>query len=397
MKAIDPLTLVFTAGVLAFMASGFLFMLRKSLSHRVRGIRPWAYAMLLGWVSTALRWEQGMIPDFFSLVVSNGLLMLAMGLMLYGLRRFNGQPPRMTPVWLLGGAVLGFIAWFSLVDDVFYLRIAATCVYALIVFPLSAHATFVGRSVFRSPARLLIGWIYIGISLVMLLELVDALMLGPALQGFERGSLANLLFVGSFNVLVVGLFFGFVMLVNDRLRDELASLANTDALTLTLNRRAFMEEASRVLARERRENRPSSLLMLDLDHFKLVNDRFGHVRGDHVLQRFAERVRERLRAGDVFGRYGGEEFLVLLPGAGAEDGLVLAEKLRSRVAEAALGTDGEQAELTVSVGLAADMGEGGIPELIEAADWALYRAKHRGRNRVVMFGDPEAGMPSEAE
>ncbi|MEJ2481068.1 MAG: diguanylate cyclase, partial [Acidihalobacter sp.] len=77
--------------------------------------------------------------------------------------------------------------------------------------------------------------------------------------------------------------------------------------------------------------------------------------------------------------------------------LVLAEKLRSRVAEAALGTDGEQAELTVSVGLAADMGEGGIPELIEAADWALYRAKHRGRNRVVMFGDSEAGMPSEAE
>ena len=396
MKTIDPLTLVFTAGVLAFMASGFLFLLRKSLSHRVHGIRPWAYAMLLGWVSTTLRWEQGVVPKIFSLVVSNGLLMLAMGLMLYGLRRFNGQPPRVLPIWLFGAVVLSFIAWFSLVDDVFYLRIAATCVYALVLFPLSAHAAFVGRSVFKSPARMLIGWLFIGISAVMLLELIDALTMGPALKGFDAGSLANLLFVGSFNVLIFGLFFGFVMLINDRLRAELASLANTDALTLTLNRRAFMEEASRVLANERRQQRPCGLLMLDLDHFKLVNDNFGHVRGDRVLKYFADRVRERLRGGDVFGRYGGEEFLVLLPGAGVDAALVLAEQLRARVAEAPLGLDGEKTELTVSVGLAVDMGEGGISELIEAADWALYRAKHRGRNCVVMFGGGEDGGGAEA-
>lgn len=395
MKPIDPFTLVFTAGALALMASGFLFLQSMNLPAKVLGIRSWAYAMLLGWASVALRWELGIIPDFFSLVLSNGLAMLAMALILYGLRRFNGQPPRMVPIASLAVVLLLLISWFSIVDDRYQVRIVAFSVYAVLAFSLAAHAAFVGRSVFKSPARLLIGWLFIAMAAVMALQVVDVFVFGVNPESLHTDSPLNLVIVGSANVLILGLFFGFVMLVNDRLRAELISLANTDALTLALNRRAFMEEAGRALARERRQQNSCALLMLDLDHFKRVNDRFGHVQGDRVLKSFADRVRERLRAGDVFGRYGGEEFVVMLLGAGLEDARVLAEELRERVSEAPLSGEGGTRGLTVSIGIVADEGEGGVPELIEAADWALYRAKHLGRNRVVAFDESAAGMPPE--
>lgn len=395
MKPIDPFTLVFTAGALALMASGFLFLQSMNLPAKVLGIRSWAYAMLLGWASVALRWELGIIPDFFSLVLSNGLAMLAMALILYGLRRFNGQPPRMVPIASLAVVLLLLISWFSVVDDRYQVRIVAFSVYAVLAFSLAAHAAFVGRSVFKSPARLLIGWLFIAMAAVMAMQVVDVFVFGVNPESLHTDSPLNLVIVGSANVLILGLFFGFVMLVNDRLRAELISLANTDALTLALNRRAFMEEAGRALARERRQQNSCALLMLDLDHFKRVNDRFGHVQGDRVLKSFADRVRERLRAGDVFGRYGGEEFVVMLLGAGLEDARVLAEELRERVSEAPLSGEGGTRGLTVSIGIVADEGEGGVPELIEAADWALYRAKHLGRNRVVAFDESAAGMPPE--
>lgn len=369
------------------MASGFLFLLRRSLSARVYGIRPWAYAMLLGWGSSALRWTDSTIPFFFSQSLSDALLLLAMALMLLGLRRFNGEAIRMTPIWAAGVVAVLAIVWFSVVDDAFHMRIAVTCLYGLLVFPLSARAAFGGRPVANSPARALIGWAFVGISLVMLLQLIEVLAIGRHLASLSTNSWPNLIFVGSFNVLVVGLFFGFVMLVNDRLREELAQLANTDALTGILNRRAFMDEGSRVLARERRGHRPSALLMLDLDRFKLVNDTYGHIRGDRVLKEFAARVRDRLRAGDVLGRYGGEEFVVLLPGADGANARMLAEQLRARVAEAPFDLGERTIDLTVSLGVAIDAGEGGVHELIEAADWALYRAKDLGRNRVGVFGE----------
>jgi diguanylate cyclase (GGDEF)-like protein len=399
-KTIDPFTLVFTAGALALMASGFLFLQGMNLPAKVKGIRSWAYAMLLGWGSMSLRWGHGVIPDFLSLVLSNALATLALGLILLGLRRFNGQAPRMSLIWALGIVEVLCTSWFTLVDDNFEARVLVFSVYALVGFSLAAQAAFVGRSVFRSPARLLIGWLLVAMSAVILLQAISSLFFSINPERLDVSSPLNLLTLVSTNILILGLFFGFVMLVNDRLRAELTSLANTDELTLALNRRAFMEEAARALARERRQERPCVLLMLDLDHFKQINDRFGHVLGDVVLKGFADRVRQRLRAGDVFGRYGGEEFIVLLPGADAEAAFALAEQLRTRVAEFPFSMDGEKTALTVSVGLAVDNGEGGIPELIEAADWALYRAKHRGRNRVVMFDEQEAeaaGMPPADE
>lgn len=162
---------------------------------------------------------------------------------------------------------------------------------------------------------------------------------------------------------------------------EMTELASHDALTGAGNRRAMEEELERVVAAHRREPRPVGLAMMDLDHFKRVNDTSGHDAGDRVLQAFAEIVRANTRGSDRFFRYGGEEFVLLLPGANAAELHRVSDKLRATIA-AGLSHDGSP--VTVSIG-AAVLGQGETSRhWLERADAAMYRAKQGGRNRVEM-------------
>lgn len=157
--------------------------------------------------------------------------------------------------------------------------------------------------------------------------------------------------------------------------------ATTDALTGLPNRRHADEVLERLLAAARRTRRPLSVVLFDLDHFKAINDNFGHSIGDEALRATATATRELLRGSDHAARFGGEEFLLLLPETSADDALIVAEKLRAQIAE--LEVEGLDREVTASFGVAAYPDhEATADRLIEAADAALYRAKAAGRNRV---------------
>ncbi|HYS08350.1 MAG TPA: diguanylate cyclase [Myxococcales bacterium] len=172
---------------------------------------------------------------------------------------------------------------------------------------------------------------------------------------------------------------------NARLFDEVQRLATLDGLTGTFNRRHFMQMAQIQYDNARRLGHPLTAMMLDVDHFKRVNDRHGHHVGDQVLRTLAERCKSALRSGDVLGRYGGEEFAILLPGTTQQNAAtVLAERIRRKVAEDPIETDAGAVKITVSVGVAAMDEETRHPEdLFKRADAALYEAKQAGRNRVV--------------
>ena len=172
-------------------------------------------------------------------------------------------------------------------------------------------------------------------------------------------------------------------IANARQYGEVQNLATHDALTSALTRRAFFERASAGFEDARNRNRPLSMLMIDLDHFKDVNDTYGHAAGDTVLLKAVQRWKENLRDHDLLGRYGGEEFLVMLPDLTIEDAAKVAERLRRAMDEEPFHTGTESLRVTASIGVA----QHGphvttLPRLVEEADVALYRAKRRGRNRV---------------
>ncbi len=166
--------------------------------------------------------------------------------------------------------------------------------------------------------------------------------------------------------------------------------AHTDALTGLANRRRFIEIAEAELVRSRRYDAPLSLLMLDIDHFKEVNDAHGHRAGDRVLQQLARTCLEVLRNVDVVGRVGGEEFAILLPETAMPGAVDVAERLREAVEMAKVAREeGVPLRITVSIGVATLAGLENLDTLMSQADYALYDAKHRGRNRVRAHGQPD--------
>jgi diguanylate cyclase (GGDEF)-like protein len=176
-----------------------------------------------------------------------------------------------------------------------------------------------------------------------------------------------------------------VSLERARLFQEVQSLALTDPLTGLQNRRSLFELGRVEFSRAYRMNRPLCCMMLDVDHFKQVNDNYGHPVGDQVLQEFAERCKNSTRAVDLIGRYGGEELIVLMPETERETALQVAERLRSSIEATPIKVSNGEVELTVSIGVAArDDFTTDLETLIARADQAMYIAKHKGRNRVAV-------------
>lgn len=180
--------------------------------------------------------------------------------------------------------------------------------------------------------------------------------------------------------------------LQDQLRDRNAALdkvSRTDALTGLFNRRHLDEELSRRHADARRHHETMSLLLLDVDHFKKVNDTHGHPVGDEVLREFAVRLNDALRVGDVAGRWGGEEFLVILPHTDLAGGMEVAERIRNAVAASPVIAGGAHIAVTVSGGCSGGPGES--PEaLLHRVDAGLYEAKAAGRNQIAAAPLPAA-------
>jgi diguanylate cyclase (GGDEF)-like protein len=166
-------------------------------------------------------------------------------------------------------------------------------------------------------------------------------------------------------------------------RDRAERLARTDFLTGLNNRRAFYEMSEACLRQAKRYEREASIIMLDIDHFKAINDQFGHATGDAVIRSVAQAIRDNVRAADVAGRLGGEEFAILLPETVAKDALSSAERLRAAVGSLRVQHSGYSVGFTASFGVAGMRPGDQLDELIARADSALYRAKNGGRNRVA--------------
>jgi diguanylate cyclase (GGDEF)-like protein len=177
-----------------------------------------------------------------------------------------------------------------------------------------------------------------------------------------------------------------VAIRNAQLYEEMQHLAITDSLTGLYNRRYFFEFAEKEISQSKRYTRGLSLIMMDIDHFKRVNDRFGHQMGDRVLKNVADICLSILRKADIMCRFGGEEFMILLPETGKEEAESAAERMCQAVADAVIPSESGEVKITLSIGVAElDKEHDTLDSLVFAADNALYRAKAAGRDCVRVF------------
>jgi diguanylate cyclase (GGDEF)-like protein len=205
-------------------------------------------------------------------------------------------------------------------------------------------------------------------------------------EGYNVGSLCAMDSVPrTFTASEIAILTNFANIVVDEL--ELRMVAQVDFLTGALTRRGFIEQGEREIARSARYGRPTALVMIDIDHFKSVNDTYGHAAGDQVLHQVADLAASILRPSDVFGRLGGEEFAMLLPETGGEEAVVVAERLRQALAGHVMQlADGRALRVTASFGIAALADDKAVADWLARADTMLYAAKAGGRNQTRLAG-----------
>ncbi len=326
-------------------------------------------------------------------ILGGGLMVLAPGLMWKAAREFDGKPGSVV-VALLGVAVFGLanaIPFTRNITGSLFLAISA-------VYYLATTATlWIGRAD-KLAARLPIVVLVTAHAAVLSIGACSTLI-GVVSQNAVP-SVMSLFGVVHFenNIFTIGAAVSILSLVKERNEALSARAARTDGLTGIANRSAFFESAEGVIERCRHECAPVSVMMFDVDLFKTVNDTHGHAVGDDVLRNFGKVLAKALRSNDVFGRIGGEEFAVVLPGADIEAACVRAERIRASFAENCRFVADRQIDPTVSCGVSVSANaEQSLSVLLKQADIALYRAKAAGRNRVERANQPEAktGSPTE--
>ena len=365
-------------------------------SQRRDGLQYWAGALLLSAAAHALLLLYGRIPAVASVVLGNVMLSATLVGFLMAVRRFHGLA-------LHGGRALLVVVLVGLLMFVFQNNFAVRVVVS--GFSLGLQACWVlwvllhyhpPRSQGGGRGMLLLASGLVVILSTMFARSAAAFFFSLDIASILQGNLVQTLtFMVSFMATLVTSF-GFVFMVKERADAANVRLAAQDVLTGVANRRSLMLALERELAGAQRQRVPLSLLMLDIDHFKRVNDQYGHLAGDQVLRHVVKVVGQRLRAQDLLGRYGGEEFLVLLPHTDAQGAQQLGQQLCEAVQAAPCDWSGQSIAVTTSIGVASYLP--GMPTdweaLLQAADKALYRAKAAGRNCVEVAHSLQHGHPA---
>lgn len=381
----DIHTILVMVSILALLFAGLLA-LAGVYAEGVRGIWHWSGANLCMSVGVGSSFLYDTFsPEYtWTVVAGAALLAVAIALQFDGIRWFSGK----SSLWRVALSFVGMIFLLNVWLRVLNPEPSTRAIVNAVLFAMGYAACAVELLVRVEPPQRTAYWLT-GISFASMaaLMIVRLLVIGFMHQGyyghFEDIAINQAtFFLGILIQLCVT--FGFVLMVNYRLIADIQKIAWQDGLTGVFNRRRLEEEAARLVMRCRRTGDSLAVMMLDVDHFKTVNDRFGHQTGDEVLRRLAAVAQASIRTDDYLARYGGEEFCILLLGTNEEDALSLAERLRRNYEQAEITSSGKTVRSTVSIGVADSTHVGlDFAALVAAADLALYRAKEQGRNRVV--------------
>lgn len=371
----DTSTLYLFATMVAGMLGAMLMFFGKQ--EKIPALMWWGSAYLLGAGSIAI-WTVGgeRLGPMLSLAL-NALGFVACGMVWNASRVFHGRKQNLPCL------VLGAVAWVGAVlmlpPAASVLRLSIGAAIIAIYAGLTAAELWSERR--RAMQR---NWLAIVVPVMHGCVLMLPILLGAFLRQHDE-AFSSSIWVTVFSVELVlyaiGTVFVIFMLVSDRAVTAHKTAASMDPLTGMFNRRGFAEASARVIEREAGAGRPVTVMIFDIDHFKSINDRFGHPAGDEILKLFSTIVMNNLRISDLSGRIGGEEFAALLP-CPLEEGVLAAERVRECFEASGIECEDGAVDTTVSIGVAGGPAGTELEVLLAAADTALYQAKRGGRNRV---------------
>ncbi len=347
------------------------FLIRELRQYR--GIRAALIANLAVAVGLLLRLYIGLLPDFISTIMSSTLILTGPGLFYIALGQFTGQAYSKTAVTGVLTAVLSFLLYFTYWDNSLVMRMVVLSLgAAAIIFILIYQLWRTRNTSLRFSADLmLMSFLTYGIFLI---GRTISITLYPPQDVFSHTPIQSATYLLLF---IISFFWstGFILMVSQRLRNDLIEFATIDSLTRIPNRRATQIFLEKELSRAQRNDSEFSVLLIDIDNFKQVNDRWGHSVGDHVLAKTASIFQSVIRKQDLVGRWGGEEFLVVSPGSPSCDVESLGERLRSEIAHSKYSHSTAPFGITVSIGIACGKKSDTIDQILKRADKALYKAK----------------------
>jgi diguanylate cyclase (GGDEF)-like protein len=373
--SLDSSTLYLVATMVAAMLGTMLLFFGKQ--ENIPALKWWGTAYLLGAASVAIWTLAGTRLGTIPSLALNAVGFVACGMVWNASRVFHGRKPN------LPGLVLGAIAWvaaiMTLAPEASAMRMTIGAAIVAVYAALTATELWSERR--RALQK---RWPAVAVPVLHGFVLMLPILLGDLLNPHDL-AFGNNIWVTVFSIelvlYAVGTVFVIFMLVSERTVIAHKTAASMDPLTSMFNRRGFAEACSRVIEREANAGRPVTVLIFDIDHFKSINDRFGHPAGDEILKLFATIVLNTLRITDLSGRIGGEEFAALLP-CSLEEGIAAADRVREAFMSSGIVVEDGPVDTTVSIGVAGGPAGTELEVLLAAADTALYQAKRGGRNRV---------------
>lgn len=374
---IDPRTIVLLTGIMGGLMAIVLYFLRRSYPPAVKGLGEWTFATANLFFAGLAAAAHGKVPDVISIAGANFLIWLGVLYQYIGSQKFFDLQPRIAPK-LLSIVGLSLVAlWYTVVDPSYRLRLMISVLIMSYLFSLHAHLIYTrGSGSFAH--RFALGILLIALA-SQILRFATA-WIYPTGSGILDTTPQNLIYIIAYPFAMLLFAIALVLMATDRVRAEFEHLATHDSLTNALTRRQLTEVCQQELERCNRHGRVMSALLIDVDHFKSINDSKGHQAGDRVLVQFAAAVQTLLRRADVMGRLGGEEFVVLLPETSIEVARVVAERIRTKVGELT-----EPAPFTVGIGVTTNLtATDTVDALMARADAAMYQAKAGGRNQVIL-------------
>ena len=369
-------TIVAITGLMGCLLSLVLYFLKRAYPKPIKGLSDWVVFPLLTFFASILYGMQGKWHHLLSMALPNLLLVLAVVTELRGTYRHFERPfnAKVMSAVVLVASLL--ILWSSGKSEYYLHRLLFMTGFLAIMFGAQLRVLWARKR--ESFATSLMVSTLAFLCITMGVRFISALIEPPPVGIFAYSSLQALYLAGN-SIGILLLSISAILLSSEQLRNEMEKLLRHDTLKGALTRRTVFEYAQAELARSARRDTPFSMLLIDLDHFKEINDKHGHQGGDTVLTRFVQCVEQVLRRPSVIGRYGGEEFIVILPDTTKEQAVQVAERIQSSLRMRTLPP-----VFTASIGVACSLPaqQDTLDALIGRADAALYAAKRNGRNRI---------------